>query len=79
MHVFFLFVALAVFSRSPAAFDALRSLGILNLPCDRTLKAYMDKKSSPGIDENTLRESSKKYEEHVDAQKVWHANKKNHH
>ena len=33
-------LALAVFARSPAAYDALRSFKILQLPCRSTLQAY---------------------------------------
>ncbi|XP_019856161.1 PREDICTED: uncharacterized protein LOC109584759 [Amphimedon queenslandica] len=33
-------MALAVYSRSPAAYDALKSFGILNLPCRSTLQSY---------------------------------------
>lgn len=33
-------LALAVYTRSPAAYDALRSFGIIQLPCKATLQAY---------------------------------------
>ena len=62
----YLLEALAVFSRSPSAFRALRSLGILSLPCDKTLKGYMHQhSSSPGINERCIKESSEKYANHV--------------
>ena len=49
------FLALAIYSRSPSAYHAVRSLGILNLPCDRTLKGHMYQHSrSPGISEDAL-------------------------
>ena len=51
-----LYAALAIFSRSPAAYHAVRSLGILNLPCDRTLKGHMYHSSSPGNNEEGLLE-----------------------
>lgn len=35
-------VALAVYTRSPAAYEALRSFKLLQLPCVRTLKYYSD-------------------------------------
>ena len=35
-------VALAVFTRSPAAYEALRSFKLLQLPSVRTLKHYID-------------------------------------
>ena len=34
------FAALAVYLRSPAAYEALRSFNILQLPCQSPLKAY---------------------------------------
>ena len=55
-----------MFSRSPSAFQALCGLGISNLPCEKTLKGYMNQHlSSPGINEKSIQESSKKYTEHV--------------
>lgn len=59
-------VALAIFSRSPSAFRALRGLGILNLPCDATIKGYMNQNASkPGINEQAIFESSERYKKHV--------------
>uniref|UniRef100_A0A1X7UZ06 Uncharacterized protein n=1 Tax=Amphimedon queenslandica TaxID=400682 RepID=A0A1X7UZ06_AMPQE len=56
-------IALAIYSRSPAAYHSLKSLNILNLPCDRTLKGYMYKhSSSPGISEDSLLDSAQKHE-----------------
>lgn len=41
MHVDFLnMIALAVYTRSPAAYKALQSFGILKLPSKATLQAY---------------------------------------
>ena len=37
-------LALAVFTRSPAAYEALKSFKLLQLPSVRTLKYYMDAK-----------------------------------
>ena len=55
--------ALAIFSRSPAAYHAVRLMGILQLPCDKTLRRYMYKHaSSPGINEEQLLESAKRFE-----------------
>ena len=54
--------ALAIFSRSPAAYHAVRSMGIMQLPCDKTLRGYMYKHaSSPGINEEHLLESAKRF------------------
>ena len=58
------FEALAIFSRSPSAYHAVRSLGILQLPCDRTLRGYMYRHaSSPGINEEALLDRAQKYED----------------
>lgn len=67
-----LYVALSIFSRSPAAYHAVLSLGTFQLLCDRTLRGYMYKYSaSPGISEEALLERAKKYkafkEEQVEA------------
>ena len=60
------YTALAILSRSPSAFEAVRNLGILQLPCDRTLRGYMHKHcSSPGIDEESIWQSALKYQEHI--------------
>ena len=56
-------LALAMFSRSPSAYHAVRSLGILQLPCDRTLRGYMYRHaSSPGINEEALLDRAPKYD-----------------
>ena len=48
-------LAWAIFSRSPAAYHAVRSMGLLQLPCDKTLRGYMYKHAcSPGISEESL-------------------------
>ena len=55
--------ALAIFSRSPASFRAVRSLGILQLPCDKTLRKFMHRHvTSPGIDEEALLQNARKYD-----------------
>ena len=55
--------ALAIFSRSPSVYHAVRSLGILNLPCDKTLKSHMyQHSSSPGINEEALLERAQQYD-----------------
>jgi hypothetical protein len=38
----YILTALAVYTRSPAAFEALRSFKLLQLPSVRTLKDYID-------------------------------------
>ena len=59
----FKIIALAIFSRSPAAYHAVRSLGIFQLPCDKTVRGYMYKHaSSPGIQEDGLLDRAKRYD-----------------
>ena len=63
IYNYFVLSDLCIFSRSPTAYHALKSLGIIQLPCDRTLRGYMYKySSSPGICEDALLERAKKYE-----------------
>ena len=40
-HSYVLQVSLAVYTRSPAAYEALSSFHLLQLPCARTLKMYI--------------------------------------
>ena len=55
--------ALAIYARNPAAYHAVKSLGILQLPCDKTFKGYMYRHaSSPGINEEALLDRAKKYD-----------------
>ncbi len=42
MRIGFLVPALAVYCRSPAAYAALQSFKMVQLPCVRTLKYYID-------------------------------------
>ena len=57
---------MAVYSRSPSAFKALKSLGILQLPSERCLKIHMNcVKKADGINEEDIRHSALKYEDHI--------------
>ena len=59
-------VALAVFSRSHAAYEALKTFNILNLPSVSTLKTYTCMRSNreePGPIYHRLAEEKKKYDE----------------
>ena len=57
-------VALAVFSRSPAAYEALKSFNILQLPSVSTMKTYMRaNREEPGPVYHRLAEEKKKYED----------------
>lgn len=72
MHAYIkcIFIALAIYSRSPAAFKALKSLKILDLPSERTVKTHMNEcKKSPGLDGEDLRQSALLYEKHIEAVK----------
>ncbi|XP_073239015.1 uncharacterized protein [Porites lutea] len=52
-------VALAIYSRSPAAFRAVRSLGILQLPCSKEIRRIIGKNADgPGINEVYLQKQS---------------------
>lgn len=51
--------ALAIYSRSPAAFRAVRSLGILQLPCSKEIRRIISKNADePGINEVYLQKQS---------------------
>ena len=42
----------------------MKALGVLQLPCDRTLKRYMQRHSTfPGINEDLLFQAAQRYEE----------------
>lgn len=61
----FLSIALAVYSRSPSAFNALRSLHLLQLPSERTMKMYMNhSKKKVGIVPEDIRMERDRYTEH---------------
>lgn len=45
---------MAIYSRSPSAYHGLKSLGVLQLPCDRTLRQYMTYQIS-GVDEDAFK------------------------
>lgn len=56
------FLALAVYSRSPCAYKALRSFKLLQLPCVRTLKYYIDANlESAGDSIDRLQDARKQY------------------
>ena len=56
--------ALAVYSHSPSAFEALRKLKILQLPCSKVLKRVLkDGSENPGIDEDYLMVQEEKFAE----------------
>lgn len=63
LYVLYLHVALAIYTRSPAAFRAVRSLGILQLPCCKELQRIVSKNADgPGIHESYIAHQSQIYE-----------------
>ena len=76
MYISYIHVALAVYTRSTAAYEALRSFNILQLPSVSSLKHYTSANiEAPGTDEidKRLSSSKKQYEEH---KKEWTARRK---
>ena len=63
------FVALAVFTRSPAAYNALRSFNLLQLPSRRTLKYIDANLELAGECLQCLEEERKQYMDMVDKMK----------
>ena len=58
----YIVLALAVYSRSPAAYQALRGFKLLQLLCVRTLKYYIDANfESAGDSVERLQQSRKQY------------------
>ena len=58
------FILQCIYLRSPAAYHAVRSMGIFQLPCDKTLRGYMYKHASLlGISEEHLLEVAKRFRE----------------
>ena len=61
-------IALAVYSRSPAAFEAIKHLGILQLPSSSSLQAFMSShQRDPGANEehNIMELQNNLYKQHV--------------
>ena len=57
-------IALAVYTRSPAAYEALWGFGILNLPCVSSLKAFTSfNLETPGFNEERLAHARKQYDQ----------------
>lgn len=63
--MYFAVIGLAVYSRSPGAFRALKDLRILQLPSERTLKMYMNQgNKAAGLNEKELYRYSCDYTSH---------------
>lgn len=66
-------LAIAVFSRSPSAYTALRNLGILQLPCEKQVeKMVKNDATKPGLNEESVAEEVKKYtkfQENIESKK----------
>jgi hypothetical protein len=60
--IVFILSALAVYSRSPAAYEALKSFKLVQLPSVRTLKYYVDANlESAGDSTSRIMQSRKEY------------------
>ena len=71
----YIVLALAVYSRSPAAYQALRGFKLLQLLCVRTLKYYIDANlESAGDSVERLQQSRKQYVAITEEQKVQEEN-----
>ena len=58
------------FLKEPSVYSAFRSLGIIQLPCSKTVKGYMNQTcKSPGIIEDNFLLNSKRYEEYIEKRK----------
>lgn len=54
-----------MYNRSPSAYEALRNLSILQLPCTKVLKNVLnDGAEQPGIDKNYFESQQAKYKEY---------------
>lgn len=63
----FIILALAIYTRSPAAFHAVQSLGILQLPCSKNLQRIVSKNADgPGIHEDYIANQRQAYEKFCD-------------
>ena len=59
-------VALAVYSRSPAAYAALKGFGMLQLPSVSSLKHYTGANiEDPGVVDDRLLKCREQYQQHV--------------
>ena len=57
------FSALAIYSRSPTAYEALHGFGILQLPGESTLKTFTScNLEAPGLNEEQLAHACKQYD-----------------
>ena len=70
MHCFYSIPALAVYTRSPSAYEALKSFQLLQLPCVRTLKDYIhSNQEEAGSIQQRLKICHDEYDRMVNAQK----------
>ena len=54
---------MAVYVRSPAAYEALKSFGVLQLPCMRSLQYFLSANANtPGVDEKAMSEQRNLYD-----------------
>ena len=56
-------LALAVYTRSPAAYQALKGFGVLQLPCKKSLQGFLSaNQSEPGVNEEKIAEQIRLYD-----------------
>ena len=68
------FPALAVYTRSPSAYEAVKGFQLLQLPCVRTLKDYIrSNREEAGNIQQRLKVCREEYDRMVDAQKQLHS------
>ena len=71
LNILYLLVALALYNRSPSAYEALHNLKILQLPHSKTLKKVIRGGSEKsGIDEEYLQGQQQTYEQFQSAREV---------
>ena len=74
LTIYFLLSALAVYTRSPSAYEALKSFQLLQLPCVRTLKDYIgSNREDAGNIQERLKVCREQYDGMVDTQKKLHS------
>ena len=63
-------LALAVYVRSPAAYEALKCFGVIQLPCRRSLQYFLGANANtPGVNEQAMSEQRNLYDAFCSQQK----------
>lgn len=57
---------MAVYARSPAAYQALKSFNILQLPCKKSLQGFLSaNQTEPGVNEEKIADQKRLYDAHT--------------